>query len=655
MNHSLSRCHTLALVLVFGVLAPFHLQATSYVMATDDELVGRADLIVVAEILSREAAPSDLSRPATDYLVEIEQLVKGFAPASTVVMRLLGGQSPDGRFLKVFGQPTFTPGERVILFLSSYREGTYRLVDMGLGAFRTRQIRGTSYALRDLSGMAEVAASADDLTRLRARSHLARREAEFLTWLSKASRGVAGEPDYFDETVRTRFLPPTSEFNITVSPSGCNASAGNITRWFEFARGQRINFFMHEPGQSGVPGGGIDQLRSAMQSWNSDRNSEINLRFAGTRNNDNGSVNADGVNMIVPDDPLNEIDGSFVRSGTLAIGTIFFESGEIPSRDPCPLQNFENGQAHPIVEAGIVTQDGAGENFFAVSANPELAFEEVIGHELGHTIGLSHSCGDDETGGCSGAAGQALMRATVFDDGRGARLGSDDRAAVEFLYPLQATVPQLPAAPSSLTATALSISQIQISWSDNSNNETRFEIEERLIDGGFVPIGTAPRNTTSMTIDGIPEASFRAYRVRAVNPDGTSPFSNEAGTTTRARIGDCPADASVLCLQEGRFEVSVAWETADASAGQGVATPISDDTGHFWFFDPANIEMVIKILDACGPPFERFWVFSGGLTDVEVTVTVIDRQGGTAKTYFNQLSTPFRPIQDTNAFDTCSI
>jgi len=49
----------------------------------------------------------------------------------------------------------------------------------------------------------------------------------------------------------------------------------------------------------------------------------------------------------------------------------------------------------------------------------------------------------------------------------------------------------------------------------------------------------------------------------------------------------------------------------------------------------------------------RFWVFAGGLTNVEVTMTVTDTRTGIPKVYMNPQGTPFRPIQDTEAFATC--
>jgi hypothetical protein len=62
--------------------------------------------------------------------------------------------------------------------------------------------------------------------------------------------------------------------------------------------------------------------------------------------------------------------------------------------------------------------------------------------------------------------------------------------------------------------------------------------------------------------------------------------------------------------------------------------------------------MVIKVLDACSFS-DTFWVFAGGLTNVEVYLRVTDTKTGELQTYGNPLSTPFQPIQDTSAFATC--
>ena len=70
---------------------------------------------------------------------------------------------------------------------------------------------------------------------------------------------------------------------------------------------------------------------------------------------------------------------------------------------------------------------------------------------------------------------------------------------------------------------------------------------------------------------------------------------------------------------------------------------------------PANVEMVVKVIDACSLN-GRFWIFAGGLTNVDVTIRVEDRGTGgrvQSRTYHNPQNTPFQPIQDTSAFSTC--
>ena len=114
----------------------------------------------------------------------------------------------------------------------------------------------------------------------------------------------------------------------------------------------------------------------------------------------------------------------------------------------------------------------------------------------------------------------------------------------------------------------------------------------------------------------------------------------------------CAAGPTSLCLSGGRFRVDVTWKTPDGRTGAGQAVPLTADTGYFWFFDASNVEMVIKVLNACGYN-SRFWVYAGGLTNVQVGVTVTDTMTGAMKTYTNPQGTGFKPIQDTSAFSTC--
>lgn len=111
------------------------------------------------------------------------------------------------------------------------------------------------------------------------------------------------------------------------------------------------------------------------------------------------------------------------------------------------------------------------------------------------------------------------------------------------------------------------------------------------------------------------------------------------------------ADSTTLCLNGGRFRVRVAWTRSGGGSGPGMAVPLTADSGYFWFFDAANIELVVKVLDACGIPPGNFWVFAGGLTNVGVVLTVDDRVAGSTRTYTNPLGMPFPPLQDTAAFE----
>jgi DNA-binding beta-propeller fold protein YncE len=114
----------------------------------------------------------------------------------------------------------------------------------------------------------------------------------------------------------------------------------------------------------------------------------------------------------------------------------------------------------------------------------------------------------------------------------------------------------------------------------------------------------------------------------------------------------CQVDATHLCLEGGRFRVEVAWRTPDGRSGPGHAVRLTEDSGYFWFFGAENVELLVKVLDGCALGGHH-WVFAGGLTNVETTLTVTDTRTGAVRTYRNPQGTPFAPLQDTAAFPAC--
>jgi hypothetical protein len=114
----------------------------------------------------------------------------------------------------------------------------------------------------------------------------------------------------------------------------------------------------------------------------------------------------------------------------------------------------------------------------------------------------------------------------------------------------------------------------------------------------------------------------------------------------------CTPSATAVCLNNNRFRVEATFDTTSGLSGQAQAVKLTDETGYLWFFSSTNIEVVVKALNACSFN-NRYWVYSAGLTDVHVVLTVTDTQTGAVKTYTNPQGRAFQPILDSSAFATC--
>ncbi len=121
---------------------------------------------------------------------------------------------------------------------------------------------------------------------------------------------------------------------------------------------------------------------------------------------------------------------------------------------------------------------------------------------------------------------------------------------------------------------------------------------------------------SQQTVDGALAASFAQLQ----------PFLAPGAT------GVCTPGDFTLCLTDRRFAVQVTWANQfDGTAGVAHAIAGTDAAGYFYFTDPSNYELTVKILDF-GAVFK---VFYGELTDLHFTITVVDTHTGQKRTYTN--------------------
>lgn len=398
-----------SLFLLFSLFQPA--TATTVRMLSDREMVLDSDVILTGEVRSVASTWDDQREMIWTY-VEIERdlLIKGRLIESRIVLKQPGGEDwPYG--VEVFGQPKFTPGQQVLLYLRAARDGSLHVAhsfmgmfsiveDSSIGSLRAvRQFDTRRVELRprfDNQAVTDASLLADYIGSIR--STLEREADEVYRIESeRAILPILAEPVEYERKMRSA---------EGFSPSFAFMSDG--IRWMDADSDEPVKFYVN-PNNCPVAGGGQAELMRAMDAWSYQSEASVWLVLFGQTNKCGLAV--DNQNTISFADCGNQMDSPVNCAGVLARTQVAWNASGT---------KMVNGKSFKqLIDTDIVFNEGME----CYLSNP-VNLAEVACHELGHAIGLGHT-----------AVQGAIMQSNAHFDGRDATLTDDDKAGALMIYP----------------------------------------------------------------------------------------------------------------------------------------------------------------------------------------------------------------------------
>lgn len=397
------------LLLALLLLPTFRAKATTVVMLSDSELIVNSRAIVTGRVASIMSAWDDTHSMVWTYVeVRADRVLKGELAEGSIVLKQLGGEA-GASGVRVFGQPGFTPGERVLLYLNTGLDGSLHAAHSFMGKFSVVADGATGEFI-------QRSADAQDVELL-ARTSVGQitNRAPFQSYIKKIQRTLRQEAARIAEIEASRAGEPLvavpTEYSRTKKQFGGfkpeYAFMAGAVRWMQADSGQPVSYYVN-PNACPIAGGGAAEVARAMSAWPNQSGASINLQTAGQTGA--CGIVIDNTNTISFGDCLGQLDAPIGCSGIVALTAISYTNES---------KVVGGVSFNRLLEADTVFNKGMG-CFLGNSAN----LAEVTCHELGHSIGLAHP-----------ADTSAIMWGTAHGNGRDATLGADDKAGILAIYP----------------------------------------------------------------------------------------------------------------------------------------------------------------------------------------------------------------------------
>jgi hypothetical protein len=390
--------------------------STTAEFTADDDLITGARAIVIGKVLSLACRlDAEQDRIFTYVTLNVEETLKGEINERRIVLKEEGGEVA-GQGSIIFGTPQFSRGERVLLYLDTWRDGSLRVHQMSFGKLTIIEdpAGGEPSVVRADSGceaMIEPAARrhhsrapvvdhlrlADYRRMVRARLAANWERAQAFEAANYAEVPILAQPREYDRAISRGEMQPQFILLYPVKS----------VRWFAPDNNQPVVFYINPDGAPNPQV--IDDVGAAMNAWSNVQGCTLRVVNGGARN---VCASQRSLNAITFNNCDNRFSPTPQQARYIALGGLKWTSDDTRQ---------VNGQTFVKAAYGFVSFNPYNTD----SYNNHCNLREVATHELGHALGLGHSQYPDAT-----------MNGTAHFDGRCASITEDDANGIALVYPV---------------------------------------------------------------------------------------------------------------------------------------------------------------------------------------------------------------------------